>query len=91
VAVYRKKFGTEQTISDCYDYSALQTFLMGYSQREHIDLLETISTEVLNFCFRDDRVAAAEVRVTKPDVFSGFGTPAVSAIVTRETWIKNQQ
>lgn len=64
---------------------------MGYSQREHIDLLETISTEVLNFCFRDDRVAAAEVKVTKPDVFSGFGIPAVSAIVTRETWIKNQQ
>jgi dihydroneopterin aldolase len=65
--------------------------LLEYRNRKHIDLLETILAEVLNFCFRNDKVVAAEVRLTKPDVFSGFGTPAVSAAVSRESWLLQNQ
>ena len=86
VAVYRDAFGQESDIADCYNYSALQRFLAAYADREHIDLLETILAEVLDFCFEDARVAAAEASVRKPDVFNGVGAPRVSAVVTREQW-----
>ena len=86
VAVYRKDWGRETSIGDCYDYSKLQAFLAGYGAREHIDLLETILAEILDHCFEDPRVAAAEVRVAKPDVFNGQGAPALSAAVRREEW-----
>jgi|GEM_PF-1019636 len=86
VAVYRDGFGQEQRIEDCFDYAGLQAFLVGFESRDHIDLLESIVAEIMDFCFRDPRVAAAEARVAKPDVFNGRGTPAVSIQASRAEW-----
>jgi dihydroneopterin aldolase len=86
VAVYRDAFGQETSIADCYDYSALQAFLVGFGARPHIDLLETVLAEVLDFCFKDAGVVAVEARLTKPDVFNGQGAPALSATLAREEW-----
>lgn len=86
VAVYRDDFGREATLGDCYDYSALQAFLTSYSDREQIELLETVLAEILDYCFKDQAVAAAEVWLTKPDVFQGAGAPVVSAALTHAQW-----
>lgn len=86
VAVYRDAFGAETDIADCYNYSGLQRFLVGFGERPHIDLLETIVAEILDFCFQDARVAAVEATATKPDVFNGVGQPSVGAAVTRSQW-----
>ena len=91
VAVYRDVFGHEVSIADCYDYSALQAFLMEYGSRPHIDLLETVLAEVLGFCFKDVRVAAVEARLTKPDVFNGQGYPALSMALARDDWRRRWQ
>ncbi len=90
VAVYRDEFGRETSIADCFDYSALQAFLAGYADRPHIDLLETVLAEVLDYCFRDPRVVAVEARVAKPDVFNGVGAPALSAAVDRADWTRRR-
>jgi 7,8-dihydroneopterin aldolase/epimerase/oxygenase len=86
VAVYRDAFGHEQTIDDCFDYVALQTFLTGFAGRPHMDLLETVLAEVLDFCFTDPRIAAVEASVAKPDVFNGRGAPALSTALMRADW-----
>ena len=86
VAVYRDNFGRESTLEDCYDYSALQAFLAGFADREQIELLETILAEILDYCFKDQTIAAAEVWLTKPDVFQGAGEPVVSAALTQAQW-----
>lgn len=86
VAVYRDAFGAEQSIADCYDYSALQAYLVSFKDRPQIGLLETVLAEVLDYCFQNTTVCAAEVRLTKPDVFGGLGSPVVSAALTEEQW-----
>ena len=91
VAVYRDTFGQESVLEDCFDYSALQAFLVGYANREQIELLETILAEVLDYCFKDRTIAAAEVWLTKPDVFQGAGAPVVSAALTQAQWTTNKE
>ena len=86
VAVYRDEFGHETDIADCFNYSALQRFLVAFGERDHIDLLETIVAEILDFCFQDARVVAVEATARKPDVFNSVGAPAVGAAVTRQQW-----
>lgn len=86
VAVYRDDFGREADIADCFNYSSLQRFLAGFGERAHMDLLESILADVLDFCFEDPRVVAAEASVAKPDVFNGRGVPSVSAAVARAQW-----
>lgn len=86
VAVYRAAFGRERTLADCYDYAALQSFLAGYADRGHVDLLETVLAEVLDYCFRDPAIGAAEAKIAKPDVFNGQGAPSLAASVTRAEW-----
>ena len=88
VAAYRAAFGQEATIADCFDYSALHAFLIGYERRAHIDLLETIAAEVMDFCFQDPSVALAEASVEKPDVFNGRGAPSVSIRASRAEWAR---
>ena len=86
VAVYRALFGQEATIADCYDYAGLQAYLAAFAGRPHIDLLESMLTEVLSHCFGDPAVVAAEVKIAKPDVFNGLGVPSVAASVNRAEW-----
>lgn len=86
VAVYREEYGHEADIADCYDYSALRRFLIAYRDGPHVDLLETLLAEVLDHCFADPKVVAAEARLGKLDVFGGDGVPRLSANVTREQW-----
>ena len=86
VAVYRSNWGRETSLDECYDYSKLQAFLASYDERPHIDLIETVLAEVLDFCFEDRHVVAAEAQVAKPDVFNGKGAPTLSAAVRREDW-----
>ena len=81
--MYRDNFGQESTLEDCYDYSALQAFLTSFADREQIELLETILAEILDYCFKDQTIAAAEVWLTKPDVFQGAGAPVVSSALTQ--------
>lgn len=85
-AVYRDEFGAETSLTDCYDYSALQAFLAAFADRPQIELLETILAEILNFCFAEPTVVAADVSLTKPDVFHGAGAPTVSAALTKAQW-----
>ena len=91
VAVYRAEFGHETDIADCYDYSALRRFLIAYREAPHVDLLETLLGEVLDYCFTDPSVVAAEAQLAKLDVFGGDGTPILSASVTRDQWLARRQ
>ena len=55
-------------------------------ERPHIDLLEEIVADILDFCFEDARVVAVEASVAKPDVFNGKGVPSVAITIDRAGW-----
>lgn len=51
------------------NYDVVRDHIAGWRDRDHVDLLETLIEELMSVCFSLPDVAAARVRVTKPDVF----------------------
>jgi len=52
------------------NYDVVRDHILGWRDRDHVDLLETLIEELLGVCFSLPDVAAARVRITKPDVFA---------------------
>ncbi|MFL1461699.1 dihydroneopterin aldolase [Roseococcus sp. DSY-14] len=58
------------------DYDGVRNLVRGWRGRPHVEVLETLAEELLAECFRDGRVAAARVAITKTQIFpeaSGAG------------------
>jgi dihydroneopterin aldolase len=51
------------------DYDPVRNLVRGWRGRPHVEFLETLAEEVLAECFRDPRVAAARVALTKTQIF----------------------
>ena len=51
------------------DYDGVRNLVRGWRGRPHVEVLETLAEELLAECFRDPRVAAARVRLTKTQIF----------------------
>ncbi|MCW8085808.1 dihydroneopterin aldolase [Sabulicella glaciei] len=51
------------------DYDGVRDLVRGWRGRPHVEVLETLAEELLAECFRDARVAAARVRITKTQIF----------------------
>ncbi|MCS6892263.1 MAG: dihydroneopterin aldolase [Rhodovarius sp.] len=51
------------------DYDPVRDLVRGWQGRPHVLYLETLAEELLAVCFRDPRVAAARVRLTKTQIF----------------------
>ena len=52
------------------DYDALRDHLRTWPGRPQIPYLEDLAEELIAVCFRNPRVAACRVSVTKPDIFN---------------------
>jgi 7,8-dihydroneopterin aldolase/epimerase/oxygenase len=51
------------------DYDPVRDLVRGGAGRPHVEFLETLAEELLAEAFRDARVAAARVRLTKTQIF----------------------
>jgi dihydroneopterin aldolase len=51
------------------DYDAVRSLVRSWRGRPHVEFLETLAEELLAECFRDGRVAAARVAITKTQIF----------------------
>ena len=62
---------TAQDTSLIVDYDRLRNHIREeWPKRGHVPLLEPLADELLDICFAGPRVAAARVRLEKPDIFS---------------------
>lgn len=53
------------------DYDRVRDFILAWRDRpDHVDLLETLLTELSDFVFEDRAVQACRVRILKPDIFA---------------------
>jgi len=61
-----KKMPTN-TLEDFIDYDPIRNLVCNiWPDRQHIELLETLAQELIDFSFKDDRISAVRVRITKP-------------------------
>jgi dihydroneopterin aldolase len=51
------------------DYDRLRTVVVGWENRPHVDLLETLLEELAAAAFDDPNVDSCRVSVAKPDIF----------------------
>ncbi|MCX7371827.1 MAG: dihydroneopterin aldolase [Alphaproteobacteria bacterium] len=52
------------------DYDPVRDLVRGWAGRPHVEFLESLADELLAEAFRDPRVAAARLRITKTQIFS---------------------
>jgi dihydroneopterin aldolase len=57
------------TAAGIVDYDPVRDLVRGWRGRPHVEFLETLAEELLAECFRDGRVAAARVVLTKTQIF----------------------
>lgn len=51
------------------NYETIVDGIRALTQGRHINLVETLGDRILDLCFADERVVAAEVRIEKLDVY----------------------
>jgi dihydroneopterin aldolase len=91
VVVNLKAYGNPtfnaQHIDDCLDYSKLAEFITNWYDRPHVDLIETLMHDVIDFCFKDNRIDALDVEILKPEVISNAKSAGVGAYITRSDYM----
>ena len=75
---------TGTTLADCLDYDRIHRHLTeAWPKRPHIDLLEKMADELVEFCMEDGRVEACRVVIRKPDVYPGSPVPEIALFRVR--------
>lgn len=75
---------THQSIIN-YDY--IHDAIRDWADRPHVMLIETYVSELMDICFREQKVEAAKISITKPDIFDDVERVGVEAFMTRDDWI----
>ena len=65
------------------DYDRLRSFVIAWSNRPHVDLLETLLEELVEAAFQDPNVDTCRVSVAKPDIFPEAAKAGVEFTRTR--------
>lgn len=77
---------TDTTKDTIIDYDYIYGGIKAWANRPHTLLIETYVHELLGLCFKDERIAAARVSVTKPDIFPDVARAGVEAFMCRADW-----
>ncbi len=65
------------------DYDGVRNLVRGWRGRPHVEVLETLADELLAECFRDARVMAARVAITKTQIFPEAGGAGIEVFRPR--------
>lgn len=67
VDLWSSKKMPSNTLEDFIDYDPIRNLVCNiWPDREHIELLETLAQELIDFSLKDDRISAVRIRITKP-------------------------
>lgn len=56
-------------IKDCIDYSKIAEFIKGFEKKPHIELIEQLQMEILNYCFSlDEDIYFVDLTIFKPNI-----------------------
>lgn len=73
-------------IEDVADYDRIYKVIKDLENQPHTDLLEQIAVKIAAKCFDDQRINAAEITITKPDIYRGAATPKIIFAATKQDW-----
>jgi dihydroneopterin aldolase len=72
------------SLASCLDYDRLYYHITKQlPDREHVELLELLADELVDFSLEDSRVEACRVIVRKLDVYPGTAVPEITIFRTR--------
>jgi dihydroneopterin aldolase len=66
------------------DYDKVREALKAWPTRPHTPLLETLLHELVELCFRNERVSACRVSIMKPDIFNEAASAGVEVFQVRD-------
>ena len=66
------------------DYDPIRNALKEWPTRPHTPLLETLLQELIDLCFRNQRVGACRISIMKPDIFNEAAAAGVEVYKVRE-------
>lgn len=62
----------------CLNYDRVFTYVTEtWPSRPHVELLEELADDLLNFCLADPRIDTCKVRLRKPAVYGGRAQPVL--------------
>lgn len=73
-------------LSDTVDYEPIRDFIQSWSEREHVELIEHLLHDLVDFCFKDERVAHVEASIKKTAVFSEVEGVGIGVNTSRLDW-----
>jgi dihydroneopterin aldolase len=77
-----------KTIKDTVDYEPLRNFIRAWEQRSHVELIETLLHELVDFCFEDERVDQVEASIRKTAIFEEVEEVGVGISTQRNHWLE---
>jgi 7,8-dihydroneopterin aldolase/epimerase/oxygenase len=66
------------------DYDPIRNAIKEWPTRPHTPLLETLLQELIDLCFRNQRVGACRISIMKPDIFNEAAGAGVEVYKVRE-------
>lgn len=88
VIINLKAYGTipfrPVNITECLDYTKITDYLKNWETRQHVDLVETLLFDLIEFCFEDSRITDVEAEILKPDIIEFSNYVGVGMKITRE-------
>lgn len=73
-------------VSEIMDYDRIRDYVLTWSARPHVELLETLILDLVDHCFADPRVDRVRASVAKPAIFPDTDEAAVEVSLTRDAW-----
>jgi dihydroneopterin aldolase len=64
------KTAARHGLSSVVDYDFIRKHLRAWPTKPQVDFIETLLEELVELCFRDERVRACRVSIVKPDIFN---------------------
>lgn len=71
-------------LASVVDYDPIHAAIVGWEGRPHVLLIETLLEELIEICFRDERVRACKVSIVKPDIYDAAAAAGVEIFRVRE-------
>ncbi len=81
-----KNYLNHPTKDSIIDYDYIHDGVLAWADKPHVMLIETYLSDLIDLCFEHPKVAAAQVSITKPDIFEDVEQVGVETFMTREDW-----
>lgn len=74
----------EDRLAETVDYEAVSKAVVEMAREGHVQLVETLAERIARWCLKDQRVAAARVRVVKPEALTNARGSGCEITLDRE-------